>query len=76
MGRGGRYINYFNFKEYLFLIKINHTILYIRIILDRYSNDMDDIWSSLDFTIHETKCETTIQTDSTDTATTTIKKDW
>ncbi|XP_011503738.1 PREDICTED: enhancer of polycomb homolog 1 [Ceratosolen solmsi marchali] len=47
-----------------------------RIILDRYSSDMDDIWSSLDFTIHEPKCNTTVQTDPTATATTTVMKEW
>ncbi|XP_015112813.1 enhancer of polycomb homolog 1 [Diachasma alloeum] len=47
-----------------------------RVILDRYSSSMDDIWSSLDFTIHESQHD--IPVDPLVTAagtTTTIKKE-
>ncbi|XP_031779324.1 enhancer of polycomb homolog 1 [Nasonia vitripennis] len=49
-----------------------------RVILDRYSNDMDDVWSSLDFTIHEPKRDTAVQADATASAATMtgIKQDW
>ncbi|KAL6261920.1 hypothetical protein P5V15_007002 [Pogonomyrmex californicus] len=46
-----------------------------RVILDRCASDMDDIWSTLDFTIHDSKRETT-DSNATATATTTIKKEW
>ncbi|XP_015588318.1 enhancer of polycomb homolog 1 isoform X2 [Cephus cinctus] len=44
-----------------------------RVILDRCVTDMDDMWSSLDFTIHEPKRD---NADPTATATTTVKKEW
>ena len=37
---------------------------------------MDDVWSSLDFTIHEPERKAIDQTGSTMTVTTEIKKDW
>ncbi|KZC05802.1 Enhancer of polycomb like protein 1 [Dufourea novaeangliae] len=46
-----------------------------RVILDRCSTDMDDMWSSLDFTIHQPKREP-MDTDTTATSTTPVKKEW
>ncbi|XP_076624633.1 enhancer of Polycomb [Colletes latitarsis] len=46
-----------------------------RVILDRCSTDMDDMWSSLDFTIHQPKREPT-DSDTTVTSTTSVKKEW
>ncbi|TGZ48265.1 enhancer of polycomb homolog 1 [Temnothorax longispinosus] len=45
-----------------------------RVILDRCT-DMDDMWSTLDFTIHDSKRETA-DSNATATATTTVKKEW
>lgn len=36
---------------------------------------MDDMWSTLDFTIHDSKRETA-DSNATATATTTVKKEW
>lgn len=44
-----------------------------RVILDRYA-DMDDMWSSLDFTIHESKRESADSNNTAATATT--KTEW
>ncbi|XP_051172682.1 enhancer of polycomb homolog 1 isoform X2 [Leptopilina boulardi] len=44
-----------------------------RVILDRCPSDMDDMWSSLDFTIHEPKRES-IDPTATATTTTAVKK--
>ncbi|EGI58322.1 Enhancer of polycomb-like protein 1 [Acromyrmex echinatior] len=46
-----------------------------RVILDRCTADMDDIWSTLDFTIHDSNRET-MDSNVTTTATTTIKQEW
>ncbi|KAL0099205.1 hypothetical protein PUN28_020049 [Cardiocondyla obscurior] len=46
-----------------------------RVILDRCTADMDDMWSSLDFTIHDSERETT-DSNTTATATTTVKTEW
>ncbi|CAL7933254.1 unnamed protein product [Xylocopa violacea] len=46
-----------------------------RVILDRCSTDMDDMWSSLDFTIHQPKREP-VDSDTTATSTTPVKKEW
>ncbi|XP_017875455.1 enhancer of polycomb homolog 1 isoform X2 [Ceratina calcarata] len=46
-----------------------------RVILDRCSTDMDDMWSSLDFTIHQPKREPA-DSDTTATSTTPVKKEW
>ncbi|KOX79622.1 Enhancer of polycomb like protein 1 [Melipona quadrifasciata] len=46
-----------------------------RVILDRCSTDMDDMWSSLDFTIHQPKREP-VESDTTATSITPIKKEW
>lgn len=46
-----------------------------RVILDRCSTDMDDVWSSLDFTIHQPKREP-MDSDTTATSTTPVKKEW
>ncbi|KMQ96584.1 enhancer of polycomb-like protein [Lasius niger] len=46
-----------------------------RVILDRCPVDMDDMWSSLDFTIHDSKREL-VDSNATATATTTVKKEW
>ncbi|XP_043599406.1 enhancer of polycomb homolog 1 [Bombus pyrosoma] len=46
-----------------------------RVILDRCSTDMDDMWSSLDFTIHQPKREP-VESDTTATPTIPIKKEW
>ncbi|XP_043465846.1 enhancer of polycomb homolog 1 [Leptopilina heterotoma] len=45
-----------------------------RVILDRCPSDMDDMWSSLDFTIHEPKREP-IDPTATATTTTAVKKE-
>lgn len=45
-----------------------------RVILDRCTADMDEMWSSLDFTIHESKREP-VDSNTTATATTTVKKE-
>ncbi|OAD55378.1 Enhancer of polycomb like protein 1 [Eufriesea mexicana] len=45
-----------------------------RVILDRCSTDMDDMWSSLDFTIHQPKREP-VESDATATSTTPVKKE-
>ncbi|KAJ8679396.1 hypothetical protein QAD02_015183 [Eretmocerus hayati] len=49
-----------------------------RVILDRYSNDMDELWSSLDFTIHEPNRETTSQpvSETAETTAAPIKEEW
>ncbi|XP_032669305.1 enhancer of polycomb homolog 1 [Odontomachus brunneus] len=44
-----------------------------RVILDRCTTDMDEIWSSLDFTIHESRCGPA-DSNATATATTTVKE--
>lgn len=46
-----------------------------RVILDRYTADIDDMWSSLDFTIHDSKREQ-MDSNATATATTTVKREW
>ncbi|XP_043506006.1 enhancer of polycomb homolog 1 [Polistes fuscatus] len=46
-----------------------------RVILDRCTSNMDDMWSSLDFTIHEQKREAT-DSNTTATNSTPIKKEW
>ncbi|KAI4490907.1 hypothetical protein M0802_010581 [Mischocyttarus mexicanus] len=46
-----------------------------RVILDRCTSDLDDMWSSLDFTIHETKREAT-DSNTTATNSTPINKEW
>ncbi|KYN02573.1 PREDICTED: enhancer of polycomb homolog 1 [Cyphomyrmex costatus] len=46
-----------------------------RVILDRCSADMDDMWSTLDFTIHDSNRETT-DSNATATAMTTVKQEW
>lgn len=46
-----------------------------RVILDRCTADLDDMWSTLDFTIHDSKRETA-DSNATATATTTVKKEW
>ncbi|XP_076241435.1 enhancer of Polycomb [Calliopsis andreniformis] len=46
-----------------------------RVILDRCSTDMDDMWSSLDFTIHQPKREA-VDSDATVMSTTPVKKEW
>lgn len=43
--------------------------------MDRCSTDMDDMWSSLDFTIHQPKREP-VESDTTATPTIPIKKEW
>lgn len=47
---------------------------FYRVILDRCPSDMDDMWSSLDFTIHEPKREP-IDPTATATTTTAVKKE-
>ena len=47
----------------------------LRVILDRCSTDMDDMWSSLDFTIHQPKREP-VDSDTTAASITPIKKEW
>lgn len=46
-----------------------------RVILDRCTSDMDDMWSTLDFTIHDSNRETA-DSNVTATTTTTVKKEW
>ncbi|KYN14378.1 Enhancer of polycomb like protein 1 [Trachymyrmex cornetzi] len=46
-----------------------------RVILDRCTADMDDMWSTLDFTIHDSNRET-VDSNATATATTTVKQEW
>ena len=48
---------------------------FFRVILDRCSTNMDDMWSSLDFTIHQAK-EESVESDATATATTPVKDEW
>lgn len=43
--------------------------------MDRCSTDMDDMWSSLDFTIHQPKREP-VDSDTTAMSTTSVKKEW
>lgn len=50
-------------------------LLICRVILDRCTADLDDMWSTLDFTIHDSKRETA-DSNATATATTTVKKEW
>jgi len=44
-------------------------------ILDRCTADMDEMWSSLDYTIHDSNREPT-DSNATATATTTVKQEW
>lgn len=46
-----------------------------RVILDRCTADIDDMWSSLDFTIHDSKREP-MDSNVTATAMTAVKKEW
>ncbi|XP_072749209.1 enhancer of polycomb homolog 1 [Anoplolepis gracilipes] len=46
-----------------------------RVILDRCTADIDDMWSSLDFTIHDST-KRPVDSNATATATTTVKKEW
>lgn len=46
-----------------------------RVILDRCPSDMDDMWSSLDFTIHEPPKREAIDPTATATTTTAVKKE-
>ncbi|KAF7411509.1 hypothetical protein HZH66_000405 [Vespula vulgaris] len=46
-----------------------------RVILDRCTSDLDDMWSSLDFTIHEPKREAS-NSNTTATNSTPVKKEW
>lgn len=68
----------FNEREHLtvFVRLICSLLLTIfRVILDRCPVDIDDMWSSLDFTIHDSKREL-VDSNATATATTTVKKEW
>jgi len=50
-------------------------LMICRVILDRCTADMDDMWSTLDFTIHDSNRET-VDSNATATATTTVKQEW
>jgi len=50
-------------------------LMIYRVILDRCTTDMDDMWSTLDFTIHDSNRETA-DSNATATAMTTVKKEW
>ncbi|KAH0546803.1 hypothetical protein KQX54_015312 [Cotesia glomerata] len=47
-----------------------------RVILDRYPSDIDDIWSSLDFTIHESSQNNDSITTASPTTISSVKKEW
>lgn len=59
----------------LFLFLIFIYTIHFRVILDRCTSDLDDMWSSLDFTIHEPKREAS-NSNTTATNSTPVKKEW
>lgn len=79
IGRGGRYdARKIKKKKNLFTAKCNacFTLVTIcRVILDRCTPDMDEMWSSLDFTIHDSQRDKA-DSNETATATTTVKQEW
>lgn len=57
-------------------MSIMNKLLSFRVILDRYPSDIDDIWSSLDFTIHESSQNDDSITTASPTTISSVKKEW